>query len=207
MEKDNKYLKVIITIIGIALILALSYIAYHYIGMFLAEKEAKDAADNFENEVIVVAVDGDENEGIVEIQNQENTETQSQPNLPASNSTRNASNRRATTTYKGYSVLGTIQIPKTKVKSVVVDKITPKSISAAVAILYGPGLNEVGNTVLVAHNYRNGTFFSNNQKLTNGDKIYITNQAGIKVEYEVYKSYITSDTDISYATRNTNRKT
>lgn len=63
-----------------------------------------------------------------------------------------------------------------------------------------------GNTVLVAHNYRNGTFFSNNKNLVNGDKIYITDSAGITIEYTIYNTYLTSDTDFSYATRDTKGK-
>lgn len=63
-----------------------------------------------------------------------------------------------------------------------------------------------GNTVLVAHNYRNGTFFSNNNKLAVGDKIYITDSTGEKIEYTIYNKYLTSDKDFSYATRNTEGK-
>lgn len=51
-----------------------------------------------------------------------------------------------------------------------------------------------------------GTFFSNNKKLVVGDKIYITDQTGQKIEYSVYKTYTTGDTDFSYATRDTNGK-
>ena len=203
MKRENSFLRVIIIIIATVLILALAYMAYHYISMFLAKKEAEVAAEDFENQVIIVALDENETEeeNIFQEELQE-IQTQQQPSsLPSARTTINTS-----TTYKGYSVIGTIQIPKTNVKSVVVDKITPNSISAAVGVLYGAGLNEVGNTVLAAHNYRNGTFFSNNKKLTIGDKIYITDQTGLKVEYEIYNSYITEDTDISYATRNTNRK-
>ena len=114
-------------------------------------------------------------------------------------------------TYKGYNLIGTIQIPKTKVKAPIVDTISRNSISAAVAFLYGPDnntkmLNEVGNTVLAAHNYRNGTFFSNNKNLAIGDKIYITDQNGLKVEYTIYKSYTTTETDFDYAIRDTHGK-
>ena len=63
-----------------------------------------------------------------------------------------------------------------------------------------------GNTVLVAHNYRNGTFFSNNKKLAVGDKIYITDSSGETIEYTIYNTYTTLDSDFSYATRNTNGK-
>ncbi len=100
-------------------------------------------------------------------------------------------------------MIGTIQIPKTKVKVPIVDKATPKAIKSAAGVLYGVGLNEVGNTVIVAHNYRNGTFFSNNKKLVAGDKIYITDTSGRKVEYIIYKTYIADETDFSYATRDT----
>ena len=216
MKKENNILKIIIIIIAIVLILALAYVAYHYISMFVEKREAEVAANDFENEVMVVAIEDEEPENVIENVPQEPEDQQTEPEEQQAeqqvsnggSTTINKTTSKATTIkYKEYSVIGTIQIPKTNVKSVVVDKITPSSISAAVGVLYGPGLNEVGNTVLAAHNYRNGTFFSNNKKLTNGDKIYITDQNGLKVEYEVYNSYTTEDTDISYAKRNTNRKT
>lgn len=203
MKKENSFLKIIIIIIAIVVFFALIYAAYHYISMFKDKKEAEDAADEFEKEAIIVALEDEEPEVI---ESQEETQPNQEEQQPSSLSQTRTSTQ-TTTTYKGYSVIGTIQIPKTKVKSVIVDKITPSSISAAVGVLYGPGLNEIGNTVLAAHNYRNGTFFSNNKKLTSGDLIYITDQTGLKVEYEVYNSYITEDSDISYATRDTNRKT
>ena len=103
-------------------------------------------------------------------------------------------------------MIGTIQIPKTKVKAPIVDKVTTSSITSAAAVLYGAGLNEVGNTVIVAHNYRNGTFFSNNKKLVVGDKVYITDSIGRKIEYTIYKTYLASETEFDYATRNTNGK-
>ena len=73
-------------------------------------------------------------------------------------------------------------------------------------MLYGPGPNEVGNTVYAAHNYRNGTFFSNNKNLDLGDKIYITDGLGYKQEYTITNIYETDANDFAYATRNTNGK-
>lgn len=66
------------------------------------------------------------------------------------------------------------------------------------------GLNEVGNTVIIGHNYRNGTFFGSNKKLSEGDKVYITDLSGKKIEYTIYKKYLTPQEDFSYAQRNTN---
>jgi LPXTG-site transpeptidase (sortase) family protein len=99
--------------------------------------------------------------------------------------------------------MGRIEIPKTSVDYPVLGKLTKKSLEIAVAIAYGPGLNEVGNTVIYGHNYRNGLFFSNNKKLSNGDKIYITDQAGNRVEYKIYNIYQTSANDATYMTRDT----
>lgn len=103
-------------------------------------------------------------------------------------------------------VAGVIEIPKTKVKYNVLDDPSAKAMEVGITIIYGPGLNQTGNTVLAGHNYRNGTFFSNNNKLSSGDKIYITDLSGKKVSYTIYKKYKTDPNDFSYATRNTNGK-
>ena len=102
-----------------------------------------------------------------------------------------------------YEVMGKIEIPKTGVEYPVLERVTVRSIEMAVAIAYGPGLNEVGNTVIYGHNYRNGLFFSNNKKLSNGDKIYITDKYGDKVTYEIYNIYQTTANDATYFTRDT----
>ncbi len=202
MQKGKVFFNIIIIIVTIALISVAGYAIYYYISRKAALSDAETAVEEFENEIIVVAVE-DENIN----QNEGGTENIETPKQNPTSST----NRRTTTTYRGYNLIGTIQIPKTKVKAPIVDTISPSSISAAVAFLYGPDntnktLNQVGNTVLVAHNYRNGTFFSNNKKLAIGDKIYITDQSGQKIEYTIYKSYTTTETDFDYATRNTDGK-
>lgn len=197
LKKGKLFFNIILIIISLVLISAIGYVAYYYLSNYFTLKEAEQAVEEFENEVIVVAI-----EDTTPQENVQNTENETPQTSKPSSSTTSSSK----VTYKGYSMIGTIQIPKTKVKAPIVDKVTPQSISAAVATLYGPGLNQVGNTVLVAHNYRNGTFFSNNKNLVVGDKIYITDSSGRKIEYSVYKTYTTPDTDFSYATRNTNGK-
>ena len=102
--------------------------------------------------------------------------------------------------------MGTIEIPKTDVKYPVLEKVTKKSIEVAVAILYGTGLNQPGNTVIIGHNYRNGLFFSNNKKLENGDKIYITDNSGTKVAYTIYNKFQTTPEDTSFYQRDTDGK-
>ena len=64
-------------------------------------------------------------------------------------------------------------IPEIDFEYPILEKVTKNSIETAVAFLYGTGINQPGNSVIVGHNYRNGLFFSNIHKLENGDKIYI----------------------------------
>lgn len=111
-----------------------------------------------------------------------------------------------------YEIMGTIKIPKTGIEYPVLDKVTKRSIELSVAIAYGPGfngvgnLNEVGNTIIYGHNYRNGLFFSDNKKLSEGDEIYITDKFGTTVTYSIYKIYQTDGNDASYFTRDTEGK-
>lgn len=104
---------------------------------------------------------------------------------------------------EGYEVLGRIEIPKTKVDYPILDKLTKRSLEIATSVAYGPGLNEPGNTIIYGHNYRNGLFFSNNKKLANGDKVYITDKYGNRVEYKIYNIYQTTPSDASYMQRPT----
>lgn len=198
MKKGNIFFNIIIAITVIALIAIIGYVLYYYISNYIALKDAEKAVEEFEKEVMVVEIEEpSEEENIVENPEKEQ---------PTQNPTTNTQTKKSNVSYKGYSMVGTIEIPKTKVKAPIVDKVTPSSIAAAVGTLYGPGLNQVGNTVLAAHNYRNGTFFSNNKKLVVGDKIYITDSTGQKIEYSITKTYTTGDMDFSYATRDTQGK-
>ena len=108
--------------------------------------------------------------------------------------------------YKGFNVIGKIEIPKIKLEYVILDQATIPAMEASIGKLYGPGINQVGNTILAGHNYKNGTFFSNNSKLSNGDKIYLTDLQGKRVTYEIYKKYITTPEEFDYAVRDTNGK-
>ena len=108
----------------------------------------------------------------------------------------------AAQTYKGYAMVGTIEIPSIKLKYPVLDRATKMSMEVSVGLVYGK-LNQVGNATIMGHNYRNGTFFSNLKNVQNGDDIYITDTTGTKVQYKVYQKYETSSTDFNYATRDT----
>ena len=99
------------------------------------------------------------------------------------------------TYYEGYKVIGTISIPSIDVEYPILEEYPQDPANA---------VNKPGNLVLWGHNYKNGTFFSDIGKLTTGAKIYIKDTSGTKLEYQVYNSYETTDSDMTYATRETN---
>ena len=196
MFNNSKYsnvLTVILVIAIIAIIVIVGFIGYNIYKKYHIEKGAAEAVAQFDNLVNnpsdnSIATNNTGINGIVE-----DTEI-------------TTNHKTGKTTYKGYEVVSTIQIPKINLKYPILEKVTKKSLETSVAFLYGPGLNEVGNNVIIGHNYRNGTMFSNLKKLSNGDAIYITDLTGRKIKYIVYKIYRTSGDDASYMTRNTNGK-
>ena len=202
-SKYNKLLTVFLVIVIIAIIALLAFLGYDYYQKYYITKETEDFVSNFEKEENV-----EQNENAVQPENNIN-----QPENPLNQIESTTTQTGTTTTkaktkkqYKGFNVDGIIQIPKINLKYPVLEKVTKKSIETSVAILYGAGLNQPGNTVIVGHNYRNGLFFSNNKKLSNGDKIYITDNNGTKLTYTIYNKFETTPEDTSFYNRNTNGK-
>ena len=117
----------------------------------------------------------------------------------------NNSNNTANKEYlEGYEIVGKIQIPKTNVDLPVLSESSVGALEHSVGIFYGVGLNNIGNTTIMGHNYRNETFFSNNKQLTIGDVIYITDKTNNIITYEIYKIDELETSDVSYISRDTN---
>lgn len=191
----KKFFTILFIIIILIVVGLIGYLAYDYLSNYFMNKEAEQAVQEFEEYFDVSNVGNEE-----PVQDPE--DPQEEPTTEQPTTTK----KKSTATYKGYNMIGAIHIPKTNIRYPIVDQVTTKSMNVAVAYLYGPGLNEIGNTVIVGHNYRNNSFFSNNKKLVEGDRIYITDSTGEDFEYKVYNKYETSDTDFEYATRDTNGK-
>ena len=111
------------------------------------------------------------------------------------------------TEYRGFTTIGKIEIPQTGVNTPILNQVTVNGMENAPCLLYATGeLNENGNNLIVGHNYRNGTLFSNNKNLKLGDKIYITTLDGKRVEYTIYDKFVTTAEDVSYIKRDTSNK-
>ena len=202
MFNNSKYgdvLTVVLIIAIIAIIGIIGIIGYKLYTAYYTKTGALQAATEFENAVN----QGTLNNNVVAGNKIEITDIESvfNENLVTNNNTGKV------TMYKGFVVVGTIQIPSINIKYPILEKNTKKSLETSVVQMYtSNGLNEPGNSVIIGHNYRNGTMFSNVKKLEKGDIIYITDTKGRKVKYTIYKMYTTSGNDSEYITRNTQGK-
>lgn len=194
-SKYSKVLTVILVIVIIAIIGLLGFLAYDYYQNYIVTKDTSEFVDNFQGDVADEEVTNDT----------ENTNETDGNNLFDLKDATTGSNT-VKQTYKGFGVLGTMEIPATNFKYPVLEKVTKKSIETAVAFLYGTGLNQPGNSVIIGHNYRNGLFFSNNKKLNIGDNIYITDVEGKKLTYTIYNKFETTPEDTSFYQRDTGGK-
>ena len=192
-SKYSKLLTIILVIVIVAIIGLIGYLAYDYYQNYSISTDASDFVDNFQGEVAERNKD-DEN-------NEEEFGEDPLNGIEGVESTGGSSNVRRT--YKGFGMIGTMEIPAINFKYPVLERVTKGSIEAAVAFLYGTGLNEPGNTVIVGHNYRNGLFFSNNKKLVNGNEIYVTDNSGRKLTYKIYNKFEATPEDTSFYQRDT----
>lgn len=206
---NSKYSKVLTIILILAIVVIVGLLIFVGVDWYKAYSTAKDTQNSLGqfNSYIENNQNNDNNANFENnIDNNNIIEEPNNNNIIEEPSDNNNNSNSEGLTYKGFKVAGVIEIPKTKVKYNVLDDPSAKAMEVGITIIYGPGLNQTGNTVLAGHNYRNGTFFSNNNKLSSGDKIYITDLSGKKVTYTIYKKYKTDPNDFSYATRNTNGK-
>ncbi|MBO4293121.1 MAG: sortase [Clostridia bacterium] len=204
-SKYNKLLTVILVIVVIGIIGLIGFLVFQFVQNNNNTQEAETFVNNYEGDI----GSSDDNEDLNSKLPEENTTpTNSSIGDLTVNSSSSSSNtvRTKKQTYNGFIVNGTMEIPKINFKYPVLDKVSKSSIENSVAILYGAGLNQVGNTVIIGHNYRNGQFFSNLKKVTNGDKIYITDYEGKKKTYTVYHHFVTTPDDTSFYQRDTNGK-
>ena len=200
-SKYGKFLTILLIIVIVVIVILIGFLGYDLVKNLFIDNDAKDAVEQFEsnrgNKIPQKPKNQTaSNDAVVAPPTVDNTVT------PPSNT----DNEEDTATYKGFPMVGTIKIPKTKIEYPILESVSPRAIEVAVGILGENKLNKPGNTTIVGHNYRNGTFFSNNSKIEVGDKIYITDLSGKTVEYTVYNKYITSDSDGSYMIRDTQGK-
>lgn len=196
-SKYSNFLTVLLVIVIIAIIGCLIFGGYKVYQQFNSTKDASDYVNEFlENATnnINIAEENNTASGNDDILNQVQE-------TPGGNT---SSNGGANKTYKGFTVIGTIEIPKINLSYPILNEAGPVAIEKSVGMLYGVGPNKVGNTLIIGHNYRDGRFFANNKNLSIGDKVYITDLSGQRLSYTIYDKFETTTEDTEFLTRNTN---
>lgn len=195
-SRYSKFLTVLLVIIIVAVIGLLGYLGYNYYNNYKTKNDSDKYVSTFIEEA------GDENT----TQNTTTDENTNIEGIEGNGSSNSSTSTKKKKTYKGFNVIGTIQIPKTNVNYPILEPpATMKQLDTAIAVWYpnNKDVNTPGNIVLAGHNYRNGLFFSNNKKLSNGDKIYITGLDNKKVTYVIYKMFEAEQNDTSCYNRDT----
>ena len=196
-SKYSKVLTIILIVVIIAIVLLLGFLTFDYIKKFNTTKQASDFVENYQGDIN----SGNQNN---EAEETGNVELNSTTETPIENFGTSVSGTKKK--YYNYSVVGTMKIPAINLEYPIVENVSGPALEKALVALYpsGDNLNLPGNTVIIGHNYRNGTFFSNLKKLSNGAKIYVTDYRGKSLTYEVYNKFETSSTDTSFYSRDTN---
>ena len=202
----SKALTVILIMIIVAVIGLLAYLGFDYYSKYRTNKDGEAFVDSLTDGITVDAPESSD-ENTVNPNSPENIIT-TQTETNSVDTTSGGTTTKKRPMYKGFYTLGSIEIPKTNVKYPILEKVTKRSLETAVAVVWPENatLNKPGNVVIVGHNYRNGVFFSNNKKLSKGDKIYITDLEKNRVAYTIYNIFEASDTDTKFYNRDTDGK-
>lgn len=203
-SKYSKVLTILLIVVIIAIVGLLIFFGYDYYQKFFVTKEASKFVENYEQNV-----SNEQN-----INNEEgNTQENSASNLIINGLDETPSTGEGSVTgtkkkYNGYTVAGTISIPVINVNYPILEEKSTGALQSGIVLLYptSESLNQPGNVVLIGHNYRNGLFFSNLKKLSNGDKIHVVDYTGKRLTYEVYNKFETLESDTSFYARDTNGK-
>lgn len=195
-SKYSNFLTIILVVAIVFVIVMISILAVSVYKRHKNEKDAEDAISRFENNIDVnTNTNTSGGTGLIE------------QNIVTNNTTSGSSSQEGTrqvTYFNNFVMIGYIEIPKINIKYPVLEKETVASLEKSVAVRYPDSaiLNEPGNVVIVGHNYRNGQFFSNLEKVATGDMVKITDTKGQTLIYTIYEKYETTPEDVAYITRN-----
>lgn len=103
-----------------------------------------------------------------------------------------------------YSAESIVKIPSLGIEYPVLSETNDELLKISVNKLWGPKPNEVGNYVIVGHNYKSGKMFGKLKKINMGDIIELTDLSGRTVKYVVSEKYIIEPTNTQCTSQLTN---
>ena len=197
-KKYGKALTVILIIIAIVVVGAICYLLYQTFTTNAVNSDGAKSAQEFRDKVKVTKKQKTESGNLV-------------GNLVAPNIVETPkSTEKEKQYYQGFEMIGTIEIPAISVDYPILLDTTAASMKVAITLQYPVRdencLNKPGNVVLAGHNYKNGTFFSNNKNLKENDKVYVTDIDGSRKTYKIASIQILSPEEFSFVQEDTGGK-
>ena len=109
-----------------------------------------------------------------------------------SNKTESTAPKTATYTVdnKKYNVIGVLNIPSLNIEYPILSETSKQLLKVSLNKYWGAEPNQVGNMVVVGHNYKDNKFFSNLSKIQHGGIVKITDLSGKTLDYKVYDTYV-----------------
>lgn len=96
-----------------------------------------------------------------------------------------------------YTPIAKLQVEKIGLEVSVLSEWSYALLDISVNKFSGPDPNELGNFVVIGHNYTNGAHFGRLHLLEIGDLIDLTDVSGRKVTYEVYEILVIKPDDVA----------
>ena len=107
---------------------------------------------------------------------------------------------------KSYYTESFLKIPRLEIEYPVLSDTSDELLKISLNVLWGHGPNEVGNYVIVGHNYKNGKMFGKLPNIEIGDLCEVLDLSGRTVTYRVYTRYVVEETDVRCTSQHTNGK-
>ena len=142
-SKYSKLLTVILIVVIVAILGLLGFLGYDWYQKYFLENDALAFVENYTDD------NGATDENTVSDDN--STATNPIDSIDRTNTVSGSSGNEMPT-YKGFNVVGTIEIPAINLSYPILEKVNKSSLETSVAMLYGAGINQIGNTVIVGHN-------------------------------------------------------
>lgn len=124
----------------------------------------------------------------------------------------NTENRETTIEYETesgdakYSAEAIVRIPRLGIEYPVLSTWSDELLKISVNKLHGPKPNQVGNYVIIGHNYKSGKMFGKLKNINIGDIIELTDLSGRTVKYVVSDKYTIDPYDMKCTSQLTNGK-
>lgn len=107
---------------------------------------------------------------------------------------------------KNYDVIGSLNIPSLGINYPILAETSEELLKISLNKYWGANPNEVGNMVIVGHNYKNNKFFGKLPKINENAIIEITDLNGKTMKYTVYDTDIIDPYDNACTSQLTNGK-